>query len=218
MRYKCLVLDHDDTAVQTETAVGYPFFCEILRKYRPGKTISLPDYIKDCSDYGFTEMCRMRFGFTRYESHTEHQAWTDYVRTHIPDPYPGMREIVRAQKQSGGILCVVSHSEKENISRDYDAHFGVQPDDIYGWELPPHLRKPNPYPLQDIMKKYALSPGEILVVDDVKLSWMMADPLGVPTAFAAWSKSAVPDYTEQMRKLFDFTFYSTEELYKFLFA
>ena len=27
LKYPCLVLDHDDTVVQSEATVNYPFFC-----------------------------------------------------------------------------------------------------------------------------------------------------------------------------------------------
>ena len=38
LKYPCLVLDHDDTVVQSEATVNYPFFVEFLREYRPGMT------------------------------------------------------------------------------------------------------------------------------------------------------------------------------------
>lgn len=41
LKYPCLVLDHDDTVVQSERTIGYPFFCYILDQYRPGQTVSL---------------------------------------------------------------------------------------------------------------------------------------------------------------------------------
>ena len=34
LKYPCLVLDHDDTVVQSERTIGYPFFCYILDQYR----------------------------------------------------------------------------------------------------------------------------------------------------------------------------------------
>ena len=39
MRYKCLVLDHDDTTVVNSTAtIHYPCFCEFLKEVRPQAT------------------------------------------------------------------------------------------------------------------------------------------------------------------------------------
>ena len=96
-------------------------------------------------------------------------------------------------------------------------HFGILPDDIYGWDLPKEQRKPNPYPLQSIMEKYDLTPADILVVDDSKLAWEMAAPLGVKTAFAGWGKKDFPVLAKEMESLCDYSFYSTKELEKFLF-
>ena len=53
LKYKCLVLDHDDTVVQTEKTIGYPYFCYILDQFRPGETISFANYVLDCHNYGF---------------------------------------------------------------------------------------------------------------------------------------------------------------------
>ena len=217
LKYPCLVLDHDDTVVQSEKTIGYPFFCYILSQYRPGRTISLAQYVKDCHDFGFAEMCRKRFAFTEQELVDEYRAWMDHVRTHIPDAFPGIGDVIRRQKKAGGLVCVVSHSSIENITRDYQVHFGVQPDAIYGWDLPEHQRKPNPFPLEAIMARYQLRPDELLVVDDMKLAWLMAQPVNVKVAFAAWGKIDFPELTEEMRNLCDFSFNSPKELETFLF-
>lgn len=217
LKYPCLVLDHDDTVVQSEKTIGYPFFCYILNEYRPGETISLEDYVRDCHNFGFAEMCRRRWNFTEEEHADEYRRWMDYVKTHIPDPFPGIGDVIRRQKAEGGLIYVVSHSSIENITRDYDVHFGVQPDAIYGWDLPEEQRKPNPWPLEDIMKRYDLKPQELLVVDDMKLAWMMSKPLGVEIAFAAWGKVDFPELAQEMRNICDYSFDSAKDLERFLF-
>lgn len=217
LKYKCLVLDHDDTVVQTEKTIGYPYFCYILDQFRPGQTISFPDYVHDCHNYGFAEMCRRRWQFTEEEQKAEYAGWMDYVITHIPEIFPGIGNVIRRQKEEGGLVCVVSHSSVRNITRDYEHHFGIQPDAIYGWDYPEHLRKPNPFPLQDIMEKYKLSPADILVVDDMKLAWMMAHPLNVDIAFAAWGKQEFPELQEEMRTLCTYAFDSPRELERLLY-
>ena len=217
LKYPCLVLDHDDTVVQSEKTIGYPFFCYILDQFRPGQTISLADYVRDCHNYGFAEMCRRRWNFTEEEQELEYRGWMDYVKTHIPDAFDGIGDVIRRQKAEGGLICVVSHSSIENITRDYAVHFGIQPDAIYGWDLPEHQRKPNPWPLEDIMKRYNLRPDQLLVVDDMKLAWMMANPLGVKLAFAAWGKVDFPELSEEMTNLSDFSFTTPNQLYDYLF-
>lgn len=217
LKFPCLVLDHDDTVVQTEKTLGYPYFCYILNEFRPGQTISFRDYVHDCHELGFADMCRKRWQFTEQEQKEEYLGWMEYVMTHIPEVFPGIGDVIRRQKEAGGLVCVVSHSSEQNISRDYAHHFGITPDAIYGWDLPEDQRKPNPYPLLDIMERYQLSPKDILVVDDMKLAWKMADPLGVPIAFAAWGKEEFPELSDEMRQLCDFSFQTPAELEEFLF-
>ncbi len=217
LKYPCLVLDHDDTVVQSESTINYPYFCYILDQFRPGATITLEEYIQGCFHPGFAGMCREKFHFTEQELIDEYTGWKEFIRTHIPAPFPGIERIIRRQKESGGLICVVSHSSAETITRDYQAHFGMVPDDIFGWDLPEHQRKPSTYPLETIMKKYGLKPEQLLVVDDLKPAWEMAQGAGVPIAFSGWSKLEVPQIVNEMTKLCDYAFSSTEELEKFLF-
>ena len=153
LKYPCLVLDHDDTVVQSEATINYPFFCYILDQFRPGATITLEEYTNGCFSPGFADMCRQRYQFTEQELVDEYKGWMEYVKTHIPAPFPGIKELIHRYKKAGGILCVVSHSSTVNITRDYTEHFGILPDDIFGWDLPEHQRKPSTYPLEQIMKK-----------------------------------------------------------------
>ena len=217
LKYPCLVLDHDDTVVQSESTINYPYFCYILDQFRPGATITREEYITGCFDPGFAGMCREKFQFTEQELVDEYSGWKEYMRTHIPAPFPGIERIILRQKEAGGLICVVSHSSAENIARDYQAHFGILPDDIFGWDYPAHQRKPSTYPLETIMAKYNLSADQLLVVDDLKPAWEMASNAGVPIAFAGWSKQEIPQIVEEMTNLCDFSFSSTEELEKFLF-
>ena len=64
----------------------------------------------------------------------------------------------------------------------------------------------------------ALMKGKkILVVDDVKLAWMMAHPLNVPIAFAAWGKPDFPELQQEMRSICQYSFDSPSDLEAFLF-
>ena len=217
LKYPCLVLDHDDTVVQSEATVNYPFFVYILDKFRPGTTITQEEYVHGCCNLGFADMCRRWYGFTETELVEEYKGWQEYILDHIPAPYPGIERIIRRQKAEGGMICVVSHSSDVNILRDYRKHFGLEPDAIYSWDLPEQLRKPSAYALEDIMKKYGFSPAQLLVVDDMKPALQMARAAGVPIAFAAWGRKDYLKIAAEMRALCDFSFDSTEDLYKFLF-
>lgn len=217
LKYKCLVLDHDDTVVQSEKTLGYPYFKQFMERIRPDVTLTLADYVKGCHEMPFVDMCRSKWQFTDEELQAEWDGWKDYILNHIPAAYEGMDRIIRRQKEGGGLVCVASLSGAQSITRDYQTHFGMEPDAIYGWELPKEQQKPSPYSLQDIMLRYHLEPKEILVVDDMKLGWRMAQSAGIQVAFAAWSKTDFPELAAQMRQLCDFTFDSPAELESFLF-
>jgi len=217
LKFPCLVLDHDDTVVQTMRTLSYPFFCLELEQFRPGTTMTLSEYITECYRWGFADMCRECFGFTDAELKLEHKQWMDYIMQNVPDIFPGIDRIIRRQKEEGGILCVVSHSNSDNIIRDYQFHFGMQPDAIYGWDMEPHQRKPHSWPLQHIMRKYGLQPHEILVVDDARLACQMADPLGIKVAFAGWDDMGIPELRKEMEQQCAYTFNTVAELEAFLF-
>ena len=217
LKYPCLVLDHDDTVVKSEITVNYPCFLESLEKFRPGETMGYQEFVSWCFRYEFTEFLRIKYGFTDEELFEEYTMWQTYSKTRIPPAYEGIREVILEQKRRGGLVCVASLSSKENILRDYREHIGIEPDMIFSCNDPKDQRKPNPYPLQAIMKTYGLNPTEVLMVDDLKTGYEMASAAGVPIAFAAWSRLSNPDVMEQMEKLCDHSFHTTEDLHNFLF-
>ena len=217
LKFPCLVLDHDDTVVQTEKALAYPCFREFIQRIRPGSDITYQEYVRDCSRMVFADMCREVWQFTDEELREEYYTWKDFIRQHIPPVCPGIQRIIRRQKAEGGLICVASLSTEEVIRRDYLHHFGFLPDAIYDYDLPTHLRKPNPYPLEDIIKRFGLQPEQLLMVDDMKLGWDMATKVGVRTAFAAWSKEELPEMSAQMKNIFHYSFDTPDDLYHFLF-
>lgn len=217
LKYKCLVLDHDDTVVQTERTIGYPYFRDYIEKIRPGQTLTFAEYVRDCNNMVFADMCRERWSMTEEELRNEYQGWKAYSRANVPEVCDGIRQVIHRQKELGGLVCVSSLSTREIIERDFLHHFGILPDAIYDYDLPVDQRKPAPYSLLDIMERFDLQPQELLMIDDMKLGCMMAKSVGVPTAFAFWSKADFPELTQEMRSICDFTFDSPADLERFLF-
>ena len=217
MRYKCLVLDHDDTVVASEESINYPCFIENLNVFRPGEFMQRDEFTYWCFTHGFDGLMREKYHFTDQEMDDEFRMWLDYARSRIPPAYPGIREIVLRQKSLGGLVCVSSHSSRENILRDYTTHFGIEPDEIYSWDMPEQTRKPSPYALNQIMKKYGLTPRDIVMIDDLKPGYDMAKTVGVDFIFAGWGRKNVPQITEFMEKYCDFSFDEPNKLYDFLF-
>ncbi len=215
MKYKCLILDHDDTAVKSTPDIHYPSFKEALKSLRPEIELSINDFVNYCFAPGFSGLCKDIMKFSDAEQQYQYEIWKAYVNENSPDFYPGFPEFVKEYKNSGGIICVVSHSESQHIIRDYAKHCGFKPDIIFGWELDEHQRKPNSYPIIETMKKFNLSNKEMLVLDDLKPGLDMARSCNVEFAAAGWSHS-VPEIEEYMRNNSDYYFSTVDEFKEFI--
>ena len=216
MKYKCLVFDHDDTVVNSTATIHCPCFQKYLDLHFPGKTCTFEEYLKMNFDLGFVEMCRSVYGMDDEMLLDETQFWQDYVKNHIPTAYDGIREIMERQKAGGGLICVSSWSFDFNIRRDYKANGLPEPDAVFGWELPAEKRKPDPYSLQEIMRRFDLKASEILMLDDLKPGYDMASSVGADFAAVGWSND-IPEIENFMRSNCAFYFKTVRELADFLF-
>lgn len=215
LRYKCVVLDHDDTAVMSSKELHYPSFCEIMEKMRPdAPKYSFEEFMRFCFEPGFSVYMQEKHGFTDEDFDEEYRIWKDFIKGKTPDFYPGFLELVKDLQELGAFICVVSHSEKAEIVRHY-AENGVQLDLVYGWELPPEKRKPYAYPMEQIMKKLGVEAKDCVMVDDLKLGGDMAKLCGVDFVTAGWSHE-FDDITDYMKENFDIYFKTVEELRNYL--
>lgn len=215
MRYPCLVVDHDDTVVDSTATVHFPCFKQYTAEYYPHADYDLRRYIKENFDPGIVALFRS-LGMGDAELRHEEQYWNAYVKEHTPPVYDGMREILIEHKQRGGVLCVVSHSYTENILRDYRENDLPTPDMVFGWESPVSERKPNPYPLLRIMERYGFAPDELLMLDDLKPGYDMARAASVPFAAAGWSND-IPEIGDFMKNNCDFYFKTVSKFGKWFF-
>ena len=216
LKYPCLVLDHDDTVMDSTRLVHHPAFLTYLREVRPGFTVSLEEYFRLNFHPGFLEYCEDVLDLMPAELDREMEVWLSYVATHVPRTFPGMKEIMAEQLRRGGQIAVVSHSFRHNILRDYRENGLPEPAMIFGWELPRPLRKPSPYALDRIMAAMDLGPEEMLVVDDLKPGYDMARQRGVPFAAAGWAYD-VPEIRSFMKENSPLYFETVEGLYRYLF-
>jgi phosphoglycolate phosphatase/pyrophosphatase PpaX len=218
MKYKCLVLDHDDTVVNSTATIHYPCFEAYLADRKPhlcGK-FDLATFFEKNFDPGVLEFFSEDVGLTEKEMEEEEVYWRDYVQHHVPSVYPGMKRIMERFLAEGGIIAVASHSLSYYIERDYKENALPMPHVIYGWEMPKEKRKPAPFALLDLMERYGLSPDEILMVDDLKPGFDMARAAGVPFAAAGWAHE-IEKISAFMRRHCDFYLSSVSELEKLLF-
>ena len=186
LKFPCLVLDHDDTVVCSTPTIHYPAFVKALKALRPDVHWTLEQFIAYNFDPGFEALCRDILHFTPEEMAIQEAGWLAWSNANIAPAFEGMDRLLRRFKEQGGLVCVVSHSNSVTIRRDYMHHFGFEPDLIFGWELGTDKRKPAPWPLEQIMARFDLAPGQLLMVDDLKPGWQMAKTCGVPFAFAGW--------------------------------
>ena len=214
-RYRCLILDHDDTTVDSTRAVNYPQFREALARFRPDMDISEEQFFLYCFDLGFYPMCEQVLRYTPEEQQAHVAMWKEYHKTHHPKFFPGMPEIIRRQKDEGGYVCVVSHSDDDVILAAYDEAGVPRPDLIFGGEQPSERQKPNPWPLEEILRRLSLTPQECLMVDDMPHGGQMARAAGVEFACAGWY-GMLPSIEARMRQCCDYFFPTVEAFSAFL--
>ena len=218
MKYKCLVLDHDDTVVNSTATIHYPCFIEYLEKFFPhlAGNYTVESYFEKNFHPGITSLLVDEVGLNEEQLKEEEAYWSRYVAGHIPTAYKGMGEIIKRFRDEGGIIAVDSHSYTKYIERDYRHNGLIFPDVIYGWDIPKEQRKPSPYTLFDLMRRFDLSPKELLVVDDLKPGFDMARAAEVDFAAAGWAYN-VPTIEKFMRAHCDYYLESVGDLEKILF-
>lgn len=216
-KYKCLVLDHDDTLVRSTPTIHYPSFVEALKQLRPElKPYTLEEFVSYCFSPGFFVMCDEILKFTEEERAIQLDLWRQHTSNKIPPLYDGFKDLIRRFKSNGGYICVVSHSESEQIKKHYQALLGFEPDLTYGCDMEEDKIKPNPFPLEDIMERLDLKPSELLMVDDLKPGLDMAKTCGVDFASAGWSH-LTDEMINYMKKHSDYYFTDVEMLSKLVF-
>lgn len=199
MAYKCILIDHDDTVSPTSEKLHYPSFRASLEILRPNIEISFEEYINYSFEPGFENFLKNILQLNEEEIEWMYKNWQKDTKDKIGIFYEEIKKFLIKYKDSGGIIAVVTHSDRQRIEVDYMYNLNFVPEDIYSWELGEEKRKPSPYPIYDIMKKYGLSNEEILVIDDLKPGYLMASKAKVDFLWAAWAYKK-PQFNEYMEK------------------
>ncbi len=188
-RYRCILIDHDDTAVDSTSAIHYPAHVEALRVLRPGRTPPTVDQWLISNFHGIMEYLAGDLAMTKEELVAEFEIWQSFTRTRVPPFFPGFLDLLQEYRVRGGKVAVISHSEVETIERHYRSARTppFMPDLIFGWEHDESRRKPSPWPVQEALRRLGCTADETLVVDDLKPGVLMARATGVAIAAAGWS-------------------------------
>ena len=219
MKYTCLILDHDDTSVQSTPLIHYPAHLEVMKQLRPGVSpVSLDTWFLKNFSPGIMEYMTNELGFSSEEIHREYDIWRSFTQERIPEFFPGFLETLREYKLRGGIITVVSHSEEDLIRRDYKAAGAEElPEMVFGWDFDPSRRKPHPYPVQRILEHYSLSPNQALILDDLKPAVEMSRNSGVAIAGAGWGHK-IPEIRAFMEQSCQSYFSSVEDFRDYLLS
>ncbi|MDC7224424.1 MAG: HAD-IA family hydrolase [Spirochaetales bacterium] len=211
-------MDHDDTAVDSTPTLHYPAFLKALEIYRPGLTLSLETWLEKNFQPGFMDYVTKELNFTEEELEGELTLWREFCSTRRASFFPGFLDTLEQFREQGGIITVVSHSEVPLIEEDYRAAGAAHlPQKIFGWHREEAKRKPHPWPVEEILREFRLSPEEVLIVDDLYPAVQMARAAGVKVAGAGWSHS-VPLIRETMKREADWFFPTVEDWNRWLFA
>jgi beta-phosphoglucomutase-like phosphatase (HAD superfamily) len=217
--YQCLILDHDDTAVNSTALIHYPSHVESMRLLRPRTAaIDLEGWFLKNFEPGIMHYLSEELGLSEEELETEYKIWREFNTSRIPPFYPGFLELLSTYRARGGIITVVSHSEEDIILNAYRAAEGgdgILPDLVFGWDYDETRRKPSPWPVQSILSRFNLSPAQALIVDDLKPGVLMSRATGVAIAAAGWAHQ-IPEIHAYMRENCDIYFESVEQFGSFI--
>ena len=159
--YRCILIDHDDTAVDSTAAIHYPAHIEALRVLRPGRTPPSRDQWILHNFHGIMEYLTGELGLTQEEQATEFVIWRGFATSHVPPFFPGFLSLMAEYHRAGGLVAVISHSEADVIASHYRAAQGpgFTPDLIYGWQHDATKRKPSPWPVREALRAFACRPS-----------------------------------------------------------
>jgi len=220
MNYQCLLIDHDDTTVDSTPVIHHKAHLEQMRRLnRSRQAVSLEEWFRINYHPGLRHFLTKTLQLTPEEEHLCYEIWRDFTTTMVPPFFPGMLPLLRRFKLAGGIIVVVSHSEEDIIRSHYEGQTdipGFLPDLIIGWTGDTAKNKPSTWPVETSLRHFSLRPDQLLVVDDLKPGITMANSAGVDSVAVGWSHRL-----EEIRK--DISRFSTyyadsiEELEKILF-
>ena len=133
LKYKCLILDHDDTGVKSTPNIHYPSFVEALQDLRPNdEPITFEEFVRYWHyNPGFSSLCTdILSNFQREQNKSINKTFRKIYCVNGTRFFIFICRNHSKFKKQGGIVTVVSHSERSRIERDYSIHCGFVPDAI----------------------------------------------------------------------------------------
>jgi phosphoglycolate phosphatase/pyrophosphatase PpaX len=220
MKYKCLLIDHDDTTVDSTPIIHHVAHLEQMRRLnRSNQAVSLEEWFRINYHPGLRSFLTETLRLSPEEEEICYQVWREYTTTLVPSFFPGILPLLHRFKLSGGTIVVVSHSEEDIIRSHYEQQneiSGFFPDFIIGWTGDRSKNKPSLWPLEQTLSHFSLSPRQVLVVDDLKPGILMARNGGVDSVAVGWSHH-LEEIKADISRLSTYYADSVEELEKIIF-
>ena len=223
MKYKCLMIDHDDTTVDSTPSIHHPAHIEQMRQLgRSNEALNLEEWFKINFHPGLVHYFEHKMKFTKEENKLCYEIWRDFTsKGGHPPFFPGILKLLNRFKEENGIIVVVSHSEPDIIKTHYkqQSEFpGFFPDRIFGWNGKPEENKPGTWPVEETIKQFGIKKKDILVIDDLKPGITMAQKAGVDSAGVGWSQShQIPEIKADLAEICTYYFSEIEELENLIF-
>lgn len=200
LRYKCLIMDHDETTVTLAKETHYQAYLEAARELLPDhKPISWNEWVRTNHYIGpwvyienLFKDCGLDDWKTKAKAH-----WHKWMKRKVFDPsfIPGVLDVLKEFRARGGLVTVATNAPDKMVMAHYTAGTWATffPDFVMGYQDDHKLMKPNPYPLEQIMQKFNLKPEECLMVDDMTTGHKAAKACGVDSACAIWANNLLVD-------------------------
>lgn len=217
-KVKLLLVDHDDTAVESSREIHWPAHVAVMGELRPHQqACSFETWMEKNHSPGIRSFLFDEIGFTLQEREREVAVWRSFTARITPRFFPGFLHVLRDFAAAGGVVGVVSHSEEAIIRRHYrERGEGFEPAFVYAWnEHDRSKMKPAPFPVLDCLARCGLAKEDCAVLDDLSPGIEMARAAGVAALGAGWGHS-VQSVARDMRAICDEYFTTVEDFRAYL--
>lgn len=193
LRKKCLILDHDDTIINSQESIHYPLFVNVLKILRPNITpIDFERFIELSNELGFVKMCRMLYHYSAEEIQFEYEHWKKQSSLIEAPTFDGIKDFLSAFNDAGGVIIVYTMNSKQNVIQDYERLFNFTPISIISHDQYYILRKPYRLSILKELHNLNLTVEDCIFIDDTPMLLDLKQRLNMDFIAANWAKSAKP--------------------------
>ncbi|KAL7721019.1 Haloacid dehalogenase-like hydrolase domain-containing protein [Entamoeba marina] len=221
LKYKCLLLDHDDTSVDSTPHLHYPAYLDFMKSRPNDHVLSLQEWFEMLWKEGLLPYYRNHLHMTEDEITDCFAQNKEFHKTLEPVHFfKGFIDFLAEYRKRGGIVAIVSFSSENSILSHYkkETDGTYLPDHVFGWNREePTKSKPYTYPVDWMIEKYNLNKKDILVVDDMSPGLTMAKRAGVDKAGALYGEGHEVLESE-MKELCEYVLKSADELRNIVFG